>query len=41
MPDDVDRSFEALLDMLVAGVRELARSLSGFRVFIDSGGRSA
>lgn len=26
MPDDVDRSFEALLDMLVAGVRELARA---------------
>ena len=24
MPDDVDRSFEALLDMLVAGVRSLA-----------------
>ena len=26
MPDDVDRSFEALLDMLVAGVRALARA---------------
>ena len=26
MPDDVDRSFEALLDMLVAGVRALART---------------
>lgn len=26
MPDDVDRSFEALLDMLVAGVRMLARA---------------
>lgn len=25
MPDDVDRSFEAMLDMLVAGVRSLAR----------------
>jgi AcrR family transcriptional regulator len=26
MPDDVDRSFEALLDMLAAGVRSLARA---------------
>ena len=26
MPDDVDRSFEALLDVLVAGIRELARN---------------
>jgi AcrR family transcriptional regulator len=26
MPDDVDQSFEALLDMLVAGVRALARA---------------
>jgi AcrR family transcriptional regulator len=26
MPDDVDRSFEAMLDMLIAGVRSLARA---------------
>jgi hypothetical protein len=26
LPDDVDRSFEALLDMLAAGVRDLARA---------------
>lgn len=26
MPDDVDRSFEAMLDVLVAGIRQLTRS---------------